>query len=74
MNLASLTQEQKENLFLTYDATKYCLFCKEKFGFTFITAFKDSLSLNEAVSLYNLRPSMDQGAGMRYMQETGAFL
>ena len=71
--IATLTDKQKENLYLTYDNTKFCLFCRENFGFTFITAFKDKADLDEVVNKYGLRPCMDQGASMKYMADIGAF-
>lgn len=73
MRIAELTAEQKENLFVTYDNQKYCLFCQETFGFTFLKAFVDKQSLDEEVNRYHLRPKMDQGASMVYLSDAGAF-
>ena len=72
MKITSLTEEQKENLFVTYNQ-KYCVFCKENFGFTFLEAFLDKRSLDEVVNRYHLKPKMDQGATMVYLSEAGAF-
>ena len=70
MKIATLTEEQKDNLYVTYDNTKFCLFCKENFGFTFITAFKDKYALEEAVRQYKLNPSLDHGAGLQFVKES----
>lgn len=70
MKIATLTEEQKDNLYVTYDNKKFCLFCKENFGFTFIAAFKDKYDLEEAVQRYKLNPSLDHGVNIQFVKES----
>lgn len=68
-----LTDDQRANMFVTYDANKYCLYCKEGFGFVFLSSYLTKEDFKADMELNNIKPQMDHGASLVYLNEIGAF-
>lgn len=69
-----LTDEQRANMHVTYDSGKYCLYCKEGFGFVFLSSYLSKEDLIADMKLNKINPKLDRGAALKYLtEEIGKF-
>lgn len=66
-----LTDDQRNNMFVTFDTNKFCLYCKERFGFTFLSSYLTKEDLKQDLELNGItNAKFDHGASMMYITET----
>ena len=69
-----LTDVQRENMHVTYDSRKFCLYCKEGFGFVFLSSYLSKDDLKADLKLNGItNAKFDHGASLKYLEEIGAF-
>jgi hypothetical protein len=64
-----LTDEQRANAYVTYDTSKYCLYIKEGFGYVFMSSYSAKEDFKADMELNNIKPKMDHGASMKYLEQ-----
>lgn len=69
----NLTDAQRSSMFVTYDLDKYCMYCKSDSGFVFMSSYLTKEDFKADMELNRIKPQMDHGASMKYLEEVGAF-
>jgi len=73
MKPLNLTDDERNNMHITYDMNKYCMYCKGETGLWFVSSYLSKEDLKEDMKLNNIKPVFDHGAAMKYLEQVGAF-
>ena len=68
MSIDKMTREEKMRNIITYDGGKYCLYHRDKFGYTFVKSFITKEEMFFDLSRCSIEPNYDSSAVLKMSQ------
>ncbi len=58
MKPLNITDEERDNMFVTFDTNKYVLYCKKPYGFLFLSTYQTKEDFETDMELNNIKPQI----------------